>query len=112
MILLEKHRKGAKAIRKYDYPKTPFQGLTESKEIDKKTKQKEIAIYKTLNPAELKRKINECQNRLIHLAAPLRAPNEIVKVRRKKMLTHTINPKERNHNTNNPNPFLERQKFE
>lgn len=112
MILLEKHRKGAKAIRKYDYPKTPYQRLIESKEIDKKTKQKEKAIYETLNPADLKRKINECQNRLIHLAAPLRAPNEIVKVRRKKMVTHTMSPKERNHNLNNPNPFLERQKFE
>ena len=112
MILQEKHRVGAKAYRKYDYPKTPYQRVIDSIYIDKEIKKKQKAVYETLNPAELKRKINFCQEQLIHLAAPLRAPNEIVNVRRKKMVNHTKPGSERNHNPHNPNPFLEKQKFE
>lgn len=112
MILLEKHRIGAKAIRKYDIPKTPYQRVLASDSIPAEVKNYVSAIYNDLNPAELKRKINKCQSRLIHMAAPLRASPEIVKVRRKKEMKHTTPEWRREMSPKNPNPFFERQRIE
>jgi hypothetical protein len=112
MILLEKHRIGAKAIRKYDKPKTPYQRVLESDTVAEKLKEAIRSIYYNLNPAELKRKINECQSRLIRMAAPIRAPLEVVKIRRKKEVKHTTPTWRREMSPTNPNPFLERQRLE
>jgi len=57
--LKEKIRIGSKVYRKYDTPKTPYQRVIESKEIDKKTKEKLQQIYQSINPAELKRSIDK-----------------------------------------------------
>ena len=112
MILLEKHRIGAKAIRKYDTPKTPYQRVLESTTVSDEVKESVRAIYTDLNPADLKRKINECQSRLIRMAAPIRASSELVKVRRKKEIKHTVPIWRREITPTNPNPFLERQRME
>ncbi len=61
MILREKHLIGAKAIRKYDTAQTPYQRILKSDSVSDEVKDSIRAIYKMLNPAELKRKINECQ---------------------------------------------------
>ena len=112
MILREKHRIGAKAIRKYDPAKTPYQRLLKSKEVTTLVKKRIKKIYDGLNPVEIKNKINECQSKLIRMAAPMRKPNKIVKIRRKKEIKHTKPKWRRNLTPDNPNPFLERQKFE
>ena len=112
MILIEKHRIGAKAIRKYDTPKTPCQRLLERSDVSDDIKQKIKKIYDGLNPAELKRKINDCQSKLIRMAAPIRKPLEPVRIRRKKEMKHTVPVWRREMIASNPNPFLERQRIE
>ena len=112
MILMEKHRIGAKAIRKYDNPKTPYQRVLDSVTVSDEVKKSMRAFYETLNPADLKRKINDCQARLIRMAAPIRVPLEPVKIRRKKQMKHTLPVGRRVMSSANPNPFLERQRIE
>lgn len=58
IMLISKERIKGKIKRKYDQPKTPYQKIMESKEVPEKTKQELKKIYHSLNPAELKRKID------------------------------------------------------
>ena len=111
MVLVEKHRKGAKVTRRYDYPRTPFKRLLERSEIPTGFKTKIKTLYKTLNPVALKNAINDCQNQLINMAAPKRASLTKVKVRRPKEVRHTVPKWRRDSNPQNPNPFLERQRL-
>jgi len=67
MKLIEKTRIGSKVIKKYDNPKTPYQRVLADCHIPEENKDKLKAIYLTLNPAELKRKINKLQNKLFNL---------------------------------------------
>jgi len=64
MKLKEKIRDKGKVHRKYDTPKTPYQRLMESERISEDTKEKLTKLYQCLNPAELKRKIDEKIHRL------------------------------------------------
>jgi len=64
MKLIRKERVGGKVKRKYDVPKTPYQRLIESRQISEKEKKKLQILYLSLNPAELKRKIEEKTHRL------------------------------------------------
>ncbi len=59
MKLKEKIRDKGKIHRKYDVPKTPYQRLIESGQIPEETKKKLQDLYQSLNPAQLKRKIDE-----------------------------------------------------
>jgi len=59
MKLKEKIRDKGKVHRRYDTPKTPYQRLMESEHIPQETKDKLTKLYQSLNPAELKRKIDE-----------------------------------------------------
>lgn len=60
--LISKERIGGKIHRKYDTPKTPYYRIIESKEIPEKAKQELKNIYESLNPAQLKRAIDEKLN--------------------------------------------------
>jgi len=64
MKLKEKIRDKGKVHRKYDTPKTPYRRLMESEHIPEQTKKKLTELYQSLNPAELKRKIDEKIHRL------------------------------------------------
>lgn len=57
--LAEKRRVGAKIVKKYDKPKTPFQRLLEHKDFSESDKEKLRVVYAKLNPAELKRSIDK-----------------------------------------------------
>ena len=59
MKLINKERIGGKVKRKYDIPKTPYQRLIESGQISDEKKKELKIVYRSLNPAELKRKIDE-----------------------------------------------------
>ena len=59
MKLKEKIRIKGKIHRKYDVPKTPYERLMESGQISEETKRELRAVYQSLNPAELKRKIDK-----------------------------------------------------
>lgn len=56
--LVSKERVGSRIKRKYDTPKTPYQRLIESDEVNEETKQALTNLYHSLNPAELKREID------------------------------------------------------
>ncbi|UCG94250.1 MAG: hypothetical protein JSW13_00310, partial [Candidatus Aerophobus sp.] len=64
MKLIEKIRDKGKVHRKYDVPKTPYQRLMESDHIPETTKNGLKAVYLSLNPAELKRRIDAKINKL------------------------------------------------
>lgn len=64
MKLISKERIGGKIKRVYDTPKTPYQRVMESREVDEETKQELKKFYELLNPAELKRKIDNRLNTL------------------------------------------------
>ncbi|MBA7664635.1 ISNCY family transposase ISKol11 [subsurface metagenome] len=59
MKLKEKIRDKGKVHRKYDIPKTPYQRIMESEKIPEENKKELRELYQRLNPAELKRKIDE-----------------------------------------------------
>jgi len=59
MKLKEKIRDKGKVHRKYDIPKTPYQRIMESRKIPEETKEELRELYQSLNPAELKRGIDE-----------------------------------------------------
>ena len=59
MKLISKVRIKGKIHRKYDRAKTPYQRIIKDPSISKETKQKLSHLYKSLNPAELKRAIDK-----------------------------------------------------
>jgi len=59
MKLSKKVRVGAKRKRQYEPAKTPFRRLIDSKQTNKATKDQLNALYLTLNPAALKRTIDQ-----------------------------------------------------
>ena len=65
--LISKERIGGHIKRKYGQPKTPYQRLMESEVISTQEKQKLKALYESLNPAQLKRSIEEKQNMLYRI---------------------------------------------
>lgn len=68
MKLKEKTRIGSRVTKKYDKPKTPYQRVLDSQNIDGAIKRKLRRQYKSLNPAELKRIITKLQDKLAGLA--------------------------------------------
>jgi len=62
--LVSKEKIGGHLRRRYDFPKTPYQRTMESNQIDEKKKRELKTIYESLNPAELKRRIDQKLNLL------------------------------------------------
>jgi len=69
MKLLEKTRIGSKVRKKYDEAQTPYQRVLASPDVSKEAKKQLRSQYRKLNPAELKRKIENLQRRLIQAAS-------------------------------------------
>jgi hypothetical protein len=69
MKLESKQRVGSKVTKRYDKPLTPYGRLLQSPHISKESKQRLRRRYATLNPADLKRKIEACQDKLLRLAS-------------------------------------------
>jgi hypothetical protein len=57
--LLRKTRKGAKTVRKYSPPQTPYQRLLESEHLSQNQKQKLPDQFQKLNPLQLKKRIEQ-----------------------------------------------------
>lgn len=66
--LVKKTRTGSKVRKVYDEPRTPYQRLMNDPRITVAIKRQLRSIYKTLNPAQLRRDITLCQNRLNDMA--------------------------------------------
>ena len=69
--LIEKRRVGAKIIKKYDSPKTPFQRLLESPLISTPSKDKLQKLFSKQDPFNLQRQIQRKINAIISQAEPL-----------------------------------------
>jgi hypothetical protein len=65
MRLKEKTRDGARITRKYHAPKTPYQMLLDSTQVNNNVKRILKRRYATLNPAELHRRIYKLQDKLL-----------------------------------------------
>jgi hypothetical protein len=68
MKLKSKTRVGGKIHRVYDEPRTPYQRLLESGQIPRKAARELTAIYDSLNPAQLRRRLNQLRRELFELA--------------------------------------------
>ncbi|MCL4378517.1 MAG: transposase family protein [Actinobacteria bacterium] len=66
---ISKTRQGSKTKKNYDEAKTPYRRVIEHALIDDKIKAKLRRQYDGLNPAELKRKITDLQDKLLKLNA-------------------------------------------
>ena len=77
--LISKQRDGANVRKRYDLPTTPYQRLLADPNIPLKIRKQLTATYRSLNPAQLRRDIITCQQRLVDLvkAKNLRAQEEV-----------------------------------
>lgn len=64
MKLVSKRRDGSRVTKRYDTAQTPFQRVMASRHISRTQKRKLKTEYESLNPAALKRSIENLQNRL------------------------------------------------
>lgn len=62
--LISKERIGGRIHRKYDNPRTPYGRVMETDEVEERTKQKLMKVYMSVNPAQLKRAIDDKLNKL------------------------------------------------
>ncbi|HEU4759900.1 MAG TPA: integrase, partial [Dehalococcoidia bacterium] len=62
--LVAKERQGAKLIKRYDQPMTPYQRLLASGVLDDATRQALEKQFISLNPADLQRRIDLALRRL------------------------------------------------
>jgi hypothetical protein len=69
MKLRVKQRTGAKVVKRYDRPTTPYRRLLALGALDKKTARRLEAEYLSLNPAELRRRLTDNERRLTRLCA-------------------------------------------
>ena len=70
--LVAKERRGAKLVKRYDQPMTPYQRLLASSALDDAARQTLDRQFRSLNPAELQRRIDLALRRLWSTAASLR----------------------------------------
>jgi hypothetical protein len=68
MRLVSKTRRGAVVSKRFDVARTPYRRVLESPHVPEEPKQALTQTYLGLNPAELKRQIGRCQDRLLELA--------------------------------------------
>ena len=66
--LISKSRVGSKVKKHYDEPQSPYQRVLSSAYVSKNRKQKLKQQFETLNPADLHRKINRIQGKLLQVA--------------------------------------------
>jgi hypothetical protein len=57
--LIAKERMGNKTIKRYDSAKTPYQRVLERKDISLQAKAPLVHLYVQLNPADLRRQIDQ-----------------------------------------------------
>jgi hypothetical protein len=72
MKLKEKIREGARVIKRYDKPQTPYQRVLDSDQVSPAVKRRLRRHYATLNPAQLKRQIDALHKTLATLTGRLR----------------------------------------
>jgi hypothetical protein len=74
MKCIEKKRDGAKIVKKYDKPKTPYQRILDSADVSEETKRKLQATYEKLNPFELSEEIDKKRKSFFCILKRLKQP--------------------------------------
>ena len=74
MKCIEKKRDGARIIKKYDKPKTPYQRILESADVTLEAKDKLRAIYSGLNPFELSKELERSRKLFFGILKKLKQP--------------------------------------
>jgi hypothetical protein len=69
MKLMEKSRIGSKIKKVYDKPKTPYQRLMESEELDFQTKQRLTKQFESLNPVVIQKRMQNKIKAIIDIAS-------------------------------------------
>lgn len=67
MKLIEKHRHGSRVAKRYEKPKSPFRRVLESPDVSAPAKAALVAVFETLNPAEIRSQIAALQKRVDQL---------------------------------------------
>ena len=67
MKLISKTRRGAQVTKTFDRARTPYRRVLGSEHVSEEAKHELERIYLGLNPAELRRQIGRCQDRLLEL---------------------------------------------
>ena len=93
MKLQSKERHGARVKKTYDKARTPYQRLLDSSFISDETKAQLRATYNLLNPAQLKRKIERLQQKLVASAAVLERKGQKVSGRTRKPAVEMTRPR-------------------
>ena len=77
--LLSKERLGGHVKRKYGVPQTPYARLMQSNVLSSEEKEKLKMVYESLNPADLKRRIQKLQDMLyqMYLKKQHRTPKKV-----------------------------------
>ena len=87
MKLQSKERHGARVKKRYDKARTPYQRLLDSNFISDEAKAQLRARYHLLNPAQLKRKIERLQQKLVATAS-----NILMSCKREQATGHAPKP--------------------
>lgn len=66
--LVSKERVGSKIIKQYDRARTPYQRLLETEALSQEKRAELEQLYRRLNPAKLKREIDQSMEELWKLA--------------------------------------------
>ncbi|MGI8492714.1 MAG: hypothetical protein ACR2KC_05195 [Acidimicrobiales bacterium] len=66
--LVSKTRDGAKVTRRHDTPATPYRRLVDSGTLTDTQARKLSVLYRSFNPAQLRRDVSRCQQRLRQLS--------------------------------------------
>lgn len=82
MKLASKERIGGRVKRKYDVPQSPYQRLVESGQLPEEAKRQLVAVYLSLNPAELKRSIDAKLDKLYQIYEEKRGSQQVNPMRR------------------------------
>jgi hypothetical protein len=68
MKLIKRTREGSKVTKKYDEALTPYRRVLASSDVSDADKARIKALYRNLNPADLKRRITKLQQRLLRFS--------------------------------------------
>jgi len=74
MKCIEKKRDGARIVKKYDEPKTPYQRILESADVTLEAKEKLKKTYERLNPFELSRELERSRKLFFGILKKLKQP--------------------------------------
>lgn len=78
MKCVEKKRIGARVVKRYDQPRTPYARVLEYDEVSEETKKELRALYATLNPVRLRREVDAALRNICDMNHALRIASKII----------------------------------